>query len=186
MEDADDTLTVEEAAALLKVNTATIERELRSKRLTGNTVGSVLRIRRGELHEYLKGPPPVQVTEGEWAFEKYLNSVSLPFAFEEPVPGTTKRPDYRLTLESEPARFEVKQLDPQPDDFRTGIRMEDPYPALRERINAHLGGIFFMCVPARVVRSVAAGGLLASASVRMAISPSRSRSCPQNTRPLGR
>lgn len=75
-------------------------------------------------------------TEGELAFEKYLRSVRLSFGFEEPVPGTTKRPDYRLTLAGQPARFEVKQFDPQPSDSFTGVRAFDPYPPVREKIEA--------------------------------------------------
>jgi excisionase family DNA binding protein len=53
--DDDDTLTVEEAAAVLKVNPATVQRELRAQRLPGNTVGRAWRIRRGDLRTYLKG-----------------------------------------------------------------------------------------------------------------------------------
>lgn len=135
-EDPDDTLTIEEAAILLKVNSATVQRELRAGRLPGNTVGRLWRIRRADLREYLKGPPPLRVTEGELAFEVYLESVGLPFAFEEPVPGTAKRPDYRLTLDERASRFEVKQFDPRPEDFRSGAGMINPYPPLREKIES--------------------------------------------------
>lgn len=133
--DEDDTLTVEEAAALLKVNPATVQRELRANRLPGNTVGRAWRIRRGDLREYLKGETPTR-TEGERAFESYLASVGLPFRFEEPVAGTTRKPDFCVTIDGEDSLFEVKQFDPQPEDFRTGFGTFDPYPPLREKIDA--------------------------------------------------
>src|SRR5258708_34967157 len=55
MSDEDVTLTVEEAAAILKLNPATVLRELRAQRLPGNTVGRAWRIRREDLRAYLKG-----------------------------------------------------------------------------------------------------------------------------------
>lgn len=79
---------------------------------------------------------PVHKTEGEQAFEAYLASVGLAFGFEEKVPGTTKRPDYRVDLEGEPAYFEVKQSDPQPSDSHLGCGFFDPYRPVREKINA--------------------------------------------------
>lgn len=132
----DTTLTVEEAAKILKVNPATVLRELRGNRLPGNTVGRAWRIRPEDLREYLKGTRPVRVTEGELAFETYLSSLGLMFAFEEPVPGTTKRPDYRVDLDGQPSRFEVKQFDPQLEDFHEGAGTFDPYPPLRAKIQA--------------------------------------------------
>jgi excisionase family DNA binding protein len=53
--DTDDILTVEEAAALLKVDPATVQRELRAGRLPGNKVGRAWRIHREDLRVYLKG-----------------------------------------------------------------------------------------------------------------------------------
>ncbi len=53
--DKDETLTVEEAAAYLKVDTVTIQRELKAGRLPGNKVGRAWRISREALREYLRG-----------------------------------------------------------------------------------------------------------------------------------
>ena len=55
MEDRDDTLTVEEAAKLLKVDPTTVQRELKAQRLPGNKVGRAWRIRREDLRTHLKG-----------------------------------------------------------------------------------------------------------------------------------
>ena len=55
MNDRDETLTVGEAAALLKVDPATVQRELKAQRLPGNKVGRAWRIHREDLRTYLKG-----------------------------------------------------------------------------------------------------------------------------------
>lgn len=81
-------------------------------------------------------PKGQSVTEGERAFEMYLESAGLAWCFEEPIDGITKRPDYRLTLDGEASRFEIKQFDPKPDDFRTGYGGFDPYSPIRAKIEA--------------------------------------------------
>jgi excisionase family DNA binding protein len=55
MTNEDDVLTVEEAAAALKVNPATVQRELKAQRLPGNKVGRAWRIRRADLERHLRG-----------------------------------------------------------------------------------------------------------------------------------
>mgnify|MGYP001597479489 CR=1 FL=1 len=55
----DEYLTVEEAALALKVDPATVQRELKGGRLPGNKVGRAWRIRRADLREHLKGGPRV-------------------------------------------------------------------------------------------------------------------------------
>lgn len=73
----------------------------------------------------------------EVLFEKYLGITGRSaFDYEAPVAGSTKRPDYALKLDGQLARFEVKQFDPTPDDFQIGVGTFDPYPDLREKINA--------------------------------------------------
>lgn len=55
MSDSDDEfLTIDEAAERLKVDTATVQRELRAQRLPGNKVGRAWRIRFGDLKGYLR------------------------------------------------------------------------------------------------------------------------------------
>ncbi len=74
---------------------------------------------------------------GEQVFENYLALLGIKdFGFEEEVEGTTRRPDYRINIEGEPARFDVKQFDPQPEDLPNGFGCYSPYPPLREKINA--------------------------------------------------
>jgi excisionase family DNA binding protein len=51
----DETMTVEEAAVYLKVDAATVQRELKAQRLPGNKVGRAWRIHREDLRVYLKG-----------------------------------------------------------------------------------------------------------------------------------
>lgn len=51
----EEVLTVEEAARFLKVDPATVQRELKKGRLPGARVGRIWRISRGALTEYLAG-----------------------------------------------------------------------------------------------------------------------------------
>src|SRR5688572_21315303 len=51
----DETLTVEEAAAFLKVDPVTVQRELKAKRLPGAKVGRSWRILKSDLSDYLFG-----------------------------------------------------------------------------------------------------------------------------------
>ena len=78
----------------------------------------------------------VGMTEGDRVFASYLDSQGLPYDFEQPVAGTTKRPDFRIMLNGEPSLFEVKQFDPSPEDVRGGLGHFDMYGPLREKINA--------------------------------------------------
>jgi excisionase family DNA binding protein len=55
MSDADEMLTVEEAAAELKVDVVTVQRELKAQRLPGKKVGRAWRIRREDLRTYFRG-----------------------------------------------------------------------------------------------------------------------------------
>jgi hypothetical protein len=76
-------------------------------------------------------------TGGERFFEEYLGSVGITnFAFEEDVKGTRKKPDYRITLDGEINRFDVKQFDPTPEDLPVTFGCFGPYPLLREKIEA--------------------------------------------------
>ncbi len=55
MGDEDEMLTVEQAAAELKVDIVTVQRELKAQRLPGTKVGRAWRIRREDLRTYFKG-----------------------------------------------------------------------------------------------------------------------------------
>ena len=78
----------------------------------------------------------VGMTEGDRVFASYLDSQGLPYDFEQPVAGTTKRPDFRIVLNGESSLFEVKQFDSSPEDDRGGFGHFDMYGPLREKINA--------------------------------------------------
>jgi hypothetical protein len=71
-------------------------------------------------------------TEGEIAFEKYLNFQHIPFEFEKKHPGKNKKPDFTIEWETRPIVFDVKDFDPT-DDFHNGGAF-DPYPPIRQKI----------------------------------------------------
>jgi hypothetical protein len=76
-------------------------------------------------------------TESEVLFEEYLNASGLTmFQFEPEMPGTAKRPDYRLVFDGACCLFEVKEFTATPEDFRRGFGAYDPYHPIREKINA--------------------------------------------------
>ncbi len=87
------------------------------------------------LNEFIREARQQNISER--LFEHYLRLAGISqVQYESAAPGTTKRPDYLAEIDRIPARFEVKQFDPQPDDFRIGVGTFDPYPALREKIDA--------------------------------------------------
>jgi hypothetical protein len=49
--------------------------------------------------------PESQKTPGEIVFERYLNSQSIPFEFEKPHAGKSKRPDYTIQWHNGVARI---------------------------------------------------------------------------------
>jgi hypothetical protein len=57
------------------------------------------------------------------------------FDFEPEIPGTTRRPDYRLRWAGGEVLLEVKEFRAEPDDFKSRGGFFDPYPPLREKIN---------------------------------------------------
>jgi hypothetical protein len=50
------------------------------------------------------------------------------------MPGTLKKPDYSLNFGGQEILFEVKELTPTDDDFKSGAY--DPYEPIREKINS--------------------------------------------------
>lgn len=71
-------------------------------------------------------------TAGEILFERYLESQALPFEFEKPHSGKTKRPDYTLTWRGQTIVFDVKDFD---TPALRGFGAFDPYPRIREKID---------------------------------------------------
>ena len=80
--------------------------------------------------------PPTK-TKSEMLFEGYLRAHGYTnFEFEPEMPGTTKRPDYRLAACGQDILLEVKEFRATPDDFNSRGGYFDPYPPLREKIEA--------------------------------------------------
>lgn len=76
-------------------------------------------------------------TKSELLLEGYLRWHGYAeFAFEPAVPGTTKRPDYRLRWKDQTILLEVKGLRATADDFRSGPGSFDPYAPVRKKIEA--------------------------------------------------
>jgi hypothetical protein len=73
--------------------------------------------------------------KSEMLLEGYLRSQGYEFDFEPEIPGTTRRPDYRLRRPSGDVLLEVKEFRANADDFRAGSGVFDPYPPLREKID---------------------------------------------------
>ena len=85
----------------------------------------------------IKAPKPKVPTTSERLFEEYLQSKGLGyFQFEKEMPGTSKKPDYSLSIRGQEILFEVKELAPTDDDFRPGARFYEPYEPIREKINS--------------------------------------------------
>ena len=80
---------------------------------------------------------PALKNKSEILFEAYLRSQGhTDCAFEPELQGTSKRPDYRLSWSEQDILFEVKEFRAAADDFGSGFGFFDPYPPLREKINA--------------------------------------------------
>ena len=74
--------------------------------------------------------------KSELLFEGYLRCHGYTdFEFEPEIPGTTKRPDYRLRRSGAEVLLEVKEFRAEPDDLKPGFGFFDPYPPLREKAN---------------------------------------------------
>lgn len=85
----------------------------------------------------LSEPTAKGKTESELLFEDYLKASGLGyFRHERDVVGTRKRPDYSLSYKGQELFFEVKQFVPEPKDFSRGSGAYDPYPPIREKIEA--------------------------------------------------
>lgn len=70
-------------------------------------------------------------------FEAYLRARGYTeFEFEKVLPGTSRRPDYSLPFEDGEILLEVKEFQADSDDAMAGPGVFDPYPPLREKIDA--------------------------------------------------
>jgi hypothetical protein len=75
--------------------------------------------------------------KSELLLEGYLrNHGCTHFEFEPEIEGTSRRPDYRLRCAGSEILLEVKEFRAEPDDIKSGFGVFDPYPPLREKINA--------------------------------------------------
>jgi hypothetical protein len=78
-----------------------------------------------------------QKNQSEMLLEGYLRSHGYAdFDFEPEIPGTTRRPDYRLRWHGGEVLLEVKEFRGTAEDFTSGFGVFDPYPPLREKIDA--------------------------------------------------
>jgi hypothetical protein len=76
-------------------------------------------------------------TISEQLFEAYLSASGLTdFQFEPPQDGTSRRPDYCLSVLNADILFELKQFDPDADDFNLSGGWFDPYAPIRSKIEA--------------------------------------------------
>jgi len=74
--------------------------------------------------------------KSEMLLEGYLRNRGYEgFDFEPEIPGTTRRPDYRLRWPGGDVLLEVKEFRANADDFRSGFGFFDPYPPVREKID---------------------------------------------------
>ncbi|MFZ5877545.1 MAG: hypothetical protein ACOYXU_14255 [Nitrospirota bacterium] len=74
-------------------------------------------------------------TASEELFETYLkNHGCNNFEYEPEIVGTAKRPDYRIQFAATNAFFEIKEF--EPGELPMGAGSFDPYPTIREKINA--------------------------------------------------
>jgi hypothetical protein len=76
--------------------------------------------------------------ESELLLEEYLAAHGLNrWDFEPDIKGKSQRPDYRVWLDETPLFFEVKKFRRDPrEPLPTGPSYYDPYPPIREKINA--------------------------------------------------
>ena len=78
-----------------------------------------------------------QKNESELLFEEHLRTSGLhDFVFEMELPGTSRRPDYAVPWNDSFLLFEIKEFRADAEDLRPGGGYYDPYPPLREKINA--------------------------------------------------
>ena len=73
-------------------------------------------------------------TPGELLFERYLNDHGIPFEFEPPIAGKSKKPDYHLDWLGETLICEVKDLHSEKPAPSGGVWI-DPYKGIRKKIN---------------------------------------------------
>jgi len=71
-------------------------------------------------------------TASELLFEEYLRDRELSCEYEPEIEGTTKRPDYQVSMGGAAAFFEVKEFEPQ---NTPQVGSFDPYPRIRSKIN---------------------------------------------------
>ena len=84
-----------------------------------------------------KKAKPALKNKSEILFEAYLRSQGYTdCAFEPEIQGTSRRPDYRLSWSGQDILVEVKEFRAEADDFGRGFGFFDPYPPLREKIDA--------------------------------------------------
>ncbi len=73
--------------------------------------------------------------DSERIFEECLTSHGLtPFVYEPPTPGTSSKPDYRLTFGGTYLYFDVKEFEPDASDLEPGFGAFDPYGPIRWKI----------------------------------------------------
>ena len=81
--------------------------------------------------------PMTNKTISERLFEAYLSAAGITdFRFEPTQDGTSKRPDYSLSVLNTEILFELKQFDQTAADFNLVGGAYDPYRAVREKIEA--------------------------------------------------
>src|SRR5690348_5696794 len=71
-------------------------------------------------------------TASETLFEEYLAERGLPFDYEKPYRGKSKRIDYTVPIDGRDFLFEVRELDPRRAGAESGI--VDEYAAIRQKI----------------------------------------------------
>ncbi len=75
-------------------------------------------------------------TESERLFEAYLDAAGIPYRFEQPLEGSTRRPDYQVLYGDQKLLFDVKEFHATSEDFRPAAGGYDPYQPIREKILA--------------------------------------------------
>lgn len=81
-------------------------------------------------------PSSTALTVSERLFEEYLRSHGIGFEHEPLIPGSSKRPDYRLIYGESNPLVEVKEFIGAKGQLSRGAGFYDPYPIIREKINA--------------------------------------------------
>jgi hypothetical protein len=78
---------------------------------------------------------PTPTTPGEQAFAQYLDSIGIPFQFEQKYPGNSKVVDFRIEWGGKPCFFDVKDFQSPPLSKLRGLSTFEPHDPIRERIN---------------------------------------------------